>query len=120
MTRVLITILITVSFCSCFNRTEYYYQEDLIKSLQNECRILKDSITLVLGDMALNEKVYYDSQESIKNEMNILKEKYDSLEHLCDINTYKLNRIEYYVDICAKNSKQKTYLYGWIRRVLQK
>jgi len=34
------------------------------------------------------------------------------------INARKIEKIKYYIDICEKNSNNKKYFYGWIKRTM--
>lgn len=68
---------------------------------------------------------YYKQVEKQKSDsIVLLREKViyllDSLQKAKDVSDYKLSRISYYMDICASRETNKKYLYGWIRRVLEK
>lgn len=113
-------VFLVVNACACQKNDNRYDIESRLNSVEAENDSLKNVISEMSKGIEAKERLYYDSHSAIILQNEELKQKYDSVEHVCDVNTYKLNRIEYYVDICAKNSKQKTYLYGWIRRVLNK
>ncbi len=114
------SIFLCVYACACHKSESKYNIESRLEYVEAENDSLKAVISEMVAEKENNERIYFEKESALVLQNEILKQKYDSVEHICDLNTYKLNRIDYYVDICAKNSKQKTYLYGWIRRVLNK
>lgn len=48
-----------------------------------------------------------------------LQAKVDSLSTLLYLNTYKVERVKYYVKIVDRNPSQIKFLKGWIRRAVE-
>ncbi len=53
-------------------------------------------------------------------------EQRDSLQRLCNtlhtkifIEDYKLQKVDFYLNLCLKDKKKDKYLKGWIKRTLQ-
>lgn len=42
----------------------------------------------------------------------------DSVYYINYINSRRIEKIKYYIKICDKNTKNKKYLFGWIKRTI--
>lgn len=42
----------------------------------------------------------------------------DSVEYKNYINARRIEKIKYYINICNKNTKNKKYFFGWIKRTM--
>lgn len=42
----------------------------------------------------------------------------DSVEYKNYINARRIEKIKYYINICNKNTKNKKYFFGWIKRTI--
>lgn len=88
------------------------------KSLEQVTRIIIDSTYINKCDSLEQELIRVnDSINVIYDTLNIYRTKNDSLVSDLFILEYKLERIRYYNRIAA-NSKNLSFLRGWINRVL--
>lgn len=55
----------------------------------------------------------------LSSQVDSLRYKGDSLNAVVFTYGLKLDRIKYYVKICMRNPSQKTFLLGWVRRVIE-
>jgi hypothetical protein len=78
--------------------TVYFYKHDTIQVVDNKIR---DSLVSVL-----------------QKTKDSLKRCRDSIEYEDYINARRIEKVKYYINICEKNSKNKKYFYGWIKRAV--
>ena len=60
--------------------------------------------------------------KELEAEVQFLKHKADSLNSTITyenyINARKIEKVKYYISICEKNSNNKKFFYGWIKRTM--
>lgn len=96
----------------------------VIPPLLNSCKTsggaVVDTIYIIKQDTI--SVIDYRLQDSL---VDVLRLTRDSLRHYRDsieyedyINARRIEKVKYYINICEKNSKQKKYFYGWIKRAV--
>lgn len=86
--------------------------------------------TSIVSDTIFVEKVktdtvFVENTEKVNALQNRLKRVEDSIKFYRDsasyknyINGRKVEKIKYYIKICEKNTKNKKYFFGWIKRTM--
>lgn len=96
----------------------------IISPLLNSCRtssgVTIDTIYVIKQDTI--SVIDYKLQDSLVDVLRLtrdsLKRYRDSIEYEDYINARRIEKVKYYINICEKNSKQKKYFYGWIKRAV--
>ena len=64
----------------------------------------------------------FDTIQKLNNQIQFWKLKYDSLNNNISYENYmnsrKIEKIKYYISICNKNSKNKKFFFGWVKRTI--
>jgi len=98
---ILFTFLIIFSSCNCRS-------QDKCKNIP----LKKDTIFVQ----------NFDTIQKLNNQIQFWKLKYDSLNNniLYEnyMNSRKIEKIKYYITICNKNSKNKKFFFGWVKRTI--
>lgn len=73
----------------------------------------------VRDTIIIEDKIKVDSLNKILvNLKDSLKFYRDSIEYKDYINARRIEKVKYYINICEKNSSQKKYFFGWIKRAV--
>lgn len=75
----------------------YVSDSEYNDSLSNELKNVQDSLKVIKDSM-----VYYR----------------DTIEYQNYINARRIEKIEYYINICDRRSVNKKYFFGWIKRTM--
>lgn len=88
----------------------------------NSCKASKEVVTDIIYHRDTIPIVDYRIQDSLSTVLQLtrdtLKRYRDSIEYEDYINARRIEKVKYYINICEKNSKQKKYFYGWIKRAV--
>lgn len=79
----------------------------------------------VFIEVEKTDTVLIDRVNELDSLVRALKQAQDSLKFYRDsvyyrnyINSRRIEKIKYYVKICDKNTKNKKYFFGWIKRTM--
>lgn len=71
------------------------------------------------------DTILVDRVNELDSLIKVVKQAQDSVKFYRDsvyyqnyINARRIEKIKYYIKICEKNSKNKKYFYGWIKRTM--
>lgn len=102
-------LMIGISFQSCIQK-DYSKQ---IKLQSDSIKILKDSILILNA-----EREYFSNEIQSKSDTISLYKNNKLMNYDCFSAKFKLEKIQYYTDICLRKPSQKIYYFGWINRTL--
>ena len=79
----------------------------------------------VFVEVTKTDTVLVDRVNELDNLVRALKQAQDSTKFYRDsvyyrnyINSRRIEKINYYIKICEKNTKNKKYFFGWIKRTM--
>lgn len=108
-----ITLLFLLLINSCRCAGGFYHN--------NENHPLAPADTIIIVDNSMVDsllgvlRVYEDSVCSLKDSLVYYR---DSIRYEDYINGRRIEKIKYYISICEKNTNNKKYFFGWIRRAV--
>lgn len=82
--------------------------------------VAKDTIEIVRIDTVYKvDRHEVDSlAKCLKQAQDSMKFYRDSIEYIDYINARRIEKIQYYINICEKKSTNKQFFYGWIKRTM--
>lgn len=85
----------------------------------------KEKSDTVFVEVTKSDTVLVDRVNELDSLVRALKQAQDSTKFYRDsvyyrnyINSRRIEKINYYIKICEKNTKNKKYFFGWIKRTM--
>lgn len=99
--------LLTILMVSCATR---------VQNDENTVPVMPDTVYIEVP--TLNEERIKELEADVKYWKDVADSVNTTIPYYDYMNARRMEKIKYYISICEKNSNNKKFFYGWIKRTM--